>query len=124
MITTTQRPSIELGFKMSQQLMYDNAIAVFGIVPIFAYMTLAFNSDRSDIVEYCKRAMLKFKDYKKLRELTEKNTNIFNSGAVIMVNDINVFDIYLKDLGYYESYNKIKLESDVKELVQFLEIGL
>ena len=61
-------PAVKSGYKLSQQLMFDNAIAVFGLVPIFALAVMYHEQGDIASVEYLKRSMLNFKHAAKFRE--------------------------------------------------------
>lgn len=113
-------PSIKSGIYLSEQLFYDNALAVFGIVPMFALCCMCENENMLDKMHYIKSALERFKYSPEFRERVSKNLGVLNGNTPVMLNDINVFDVTLRELGYYEQYNQLKLESEVKELINFL----
>jgi len=120
-------PAVKSGYKLSQQLMFDNAIAVFGLVPIFALAVMYHEQGDTASVEYLKRSMMRFRDYTKeavkFRERVESNMATLN-GDKPRGFDLKTIDMALTDLGYYETYNSDKLDSEIKQLVNFLNIGV
>lgn len=104
----------------SRQLMFDNAIAVFGLVPMFALMVKYHELGMHDEIGYCKAAMGRFKDGGKFLSICQKNREVLAGDSVVLVNDINVFDLSLTELGYYEQYDQRKLQFELNELIKFV----
>lgn len=104
----------------SRQLMFDNAIAVFGLVPMFALMVQYHKLGMQDEIGYCKAAMASFKDGGKFLSICQKNREVLAGNSPVMVNDINVFDLSLTELGYYEQYDQRKLQFELNELIVFV----
>lgn len=121
----TQEPSVNHGYKLSQSLMYKNAIAIFGLVPMMALACDYQQSANKAGLEYIKQSMLEFKSpfSDRLRNTTAKNIDFLN-GDKPRVYDLKTFDLALSELGYYESYNTDKLEAELAALKAFLDIGV
>lgn len=123
MLTITP-PSIKSGHLASQQFMYDNALAVFGLVPMLALTVLYNNNNMYEKMIFCKEALFRFKNDKKFIDKVTSNLSVINGNKPVMINDLDIMDITLRELGYYEQYNKKRLESEVQQLINFLEIGV
>lgn len=116
---TRSEPAIKSGYSLSLQLFYNNALAIFGVMPMMALMVQSYNQGLHDQVRYCKNAFLTFSDPKntKLLIITNRNQDFFNSTSLI---GLDAVEINLKDLGYMENITQAKLEFELSELVKFL----
>ena len=107
----------------SKELFYKNAIAIFGLVPMFALLTEYHKRENLHEVGIIKAVIFDFKNDEKFRRITQSNYSMFTNKSIVG-NDIKLIDIALLDLGYYEKYNMANLESDMIEIIRFVNEGL
>lgn len=122
-LTTTNKVYAKINHNASKELFYKNAIAIFGLVPMFALLTEYYKRENFHEVGIIKAVIFDFKNDAKFRQITQSNYSIFTNKSIV-VNDIKLIDMALLDLGYYEKYNMANLDSDMLEIIRFVNEGI
>jgi hypothetical protein len=123
-IGTTNKFFARVNHNASKELFYRNAVAIFGLVPMFALMTEYNKCENFNEVGIINAALLSFKGDPKCRDITPRNQVTFNQGKIVAVNSTKVIDMALLELGYYEKYDFSKIESDMAGIISFVKEGI
>jgi hypothetical protein len=104
----------------TQLLVFNNALAIYGLVPFINLMIEYHKAGLKGNVSLCKAALCSFKGDKRFMDIVQGNRSALNMNNPVLSNDVSIYDVALTELGYYETYNKANLESDMIQLVGFI----
>lgn len=127
--TRNDLDGVQIDNYSTRKLMYKNALAIFGLVPMFGLLVEYDKRDKETgngifklEISLIKSAMESFKDphNRKLLNLTQNNQIFFKGEKPVPQNDLKIIDMALLDLGYYEKYDSRNIERDMLEIIRFV----
>lgn len=107
-------------FGNTLQLAFNNALAVYGLVPMVSLMVEYHNRGMGEEMGYCKNALLRISSDTRFKDIIQGNAVVFMGDKPVSPKDWNIYDVALVQLGYYEKYDTRNLVRDMQGIVDFV----
>ena len=111
------------GTTATDAMYYANAVAVFGVIPMLAFVKMQQIKGNDIAAGMGMQALISMQHDQKFKDIIERNQEVFNTGKVFSLREIDVIQAAFTELGYLETYNLKNLKRDLIQIEIFLHLN-